>query len=215
MKEAVQAFLGRINELPLWAVYLFFFASAVLQIIFPPYPGDSILIFGGYLAGTWLHGGNARIFLPYWLGTLICSLALYELGMWKGEKLLSMKIVLRYFPSSSQQKARNWVLKYGIAIILLCKFVPGLNSLIIIFSGIFRYKRLLAYGGITVATVVHNISFFLAGKVVGDNWENIGNFLYGYNKTVISALITVIIIYGGFRAWMYIRRKKLPDAGES
>jgi len=214
LEEAVQAFLGRINEVPLWMVYLFFFASAVLQITFPPYPGDSVLIFGGYLASTWLHGKNVQVLLPYWLGTLLCSLILYELGAWKGEKLLNMKAVSRYFPPSSQQKAKNWVLKYGIAAILLCKFIPGVNSLIIIFSGIFRYKRPFAYTGIGIASLVHNTAFFFIGKVIGDNWENIGKFLHTYNKIVISIVIAAIIIYVGSRVMARLKRKKIADTGE-
>lgn len=212
MEESVRAFLEHINEAPVWIVYIFFFVSAVLQISFPPYPGDSVLIFGGYFAEIWQKGGGIGILVSYLLGTIACSMALYKLGEWKGESLLQKKLISRWFPLSSQDNARRWLSRYGTAALFLCKFVPGLNSLIIFFCGMFRYKKTMSYACIISASAVHNGIFFIVGRVIGQNWRRIGAFLTLYNRIVISLVILAILAYTGYKIWIGTKRKKVPDA---
>jgi membrane protein DedA with SNARE-associated domain len=207
MEAMVQDFLVNINSLSNWIIYLFFFLSAVLQITVPPYPGDTILVFGGYMGSTKMFGGILPIFLSYWLGTVVTSFVLYELGKWKGEDVLRIKLVSRFFNVKSQHKAKLWVLKYGLITFFICKFIPGLNSLLIIFGGIFRYNKMWAYIGIGFASLLHNIIFYVTGKSIGNNWDGIAKFLYTYNKTVIIIAVSGVVIYVAYWAVRKYRAK--------
>lgn len=195
MEVMVQDLLLQINNVSDWIICLFFFLSAVLQITVPPYPGDTLLVFGGYMGSTKVSGGIVPIFISYWLGTLAASIVLYELGKWKGEDILKAKIISRYFGDSKQSKTKKWVLKYGLITFLICKFIPGVNSLMIIFGGIFKYNKIWAYIGIGIASLIHNIIFFLTGRTVGSNWNSIKEFLATYNRVVLVILLAAIIIY--------------------
>lgn len=206
METMVQDFLGQINNVSNWIIYLFFFFSAVLQITIPPYPGDTLLVFGGYMGSTQMYGGFLPIFISYWLGTVVTSLVLYELGKSKGEAILKAKLISRYFGQKHQDRAKTWVLKYGIITFFICKFIPGVNSLIIIFGGIFKYNKVWAYIGIGIASLIHNIIFFTTGKTIGSNWDNIKKFLSVYNKTVLSVVALGVIIY--VICWAVKRFKK-------
>lgn len=188
MENIVNNFLENIDVLSPWIVYLFFFVSAILQITFPPYPGDTILIFGGYIGSTGLFGGEIPIFLSYWIGTALTSISLYELGAWKGEPFLSNKIISKYFPLSNQKRAKDWLLKYGMIMFFICKFIPGINTLVIMLGGSFHFRRIWAYIGVGVASAVHNILFLFAGRLIGDNLDRIADFLSLYNKAVIAVL---------------------------
>lgn len=208
MEVFIQNFLEHISGMPYWLLYGFLFFSAFLQITFPPYPGDTVLVFGGYLGSTGVFGGNIPIFLSYLAGTLVTSYLLYELGIWKGEALLRARVISKYFPPSNQNKARKWVKKYGIAAFFMCKFIPGLNSIIIVLGGIFRYNRFWAYVGIGLASTFHNIILFSAGRAVGNSWDKIGKFLFNYNKSIIIIVIIAVIIYSCswiFKKW--VKRK--------
>lgn len=206
MEAVVQDFLLQINHLSNWVIYLFFFLSAVLQITVPPYPGDTLLVFGGYMGSTDMYGGFIPIFISYWLGTVVTSLVLYELGKWKGESILKARFISKFFGKKHQDRAKTWVLKYGLITFFICKFIPGVNSLIIIFGGIFKYNKIWAYIGIGIASLIHNIIFFSTGKTIGSNWDNIGNFLRAYNKTVLIVLLISFIFYAVY--WS-IRRFKV------
>lgn len=206
MESVIQDILYQIDNLSNWIVYLFFFLSAVLQITVPPYPGDTLLVFGGYMGSTQLDLGFMPIFISYWLGTVVTSYVLYELGKWKGEAILRSKFISKYFGKRHQDRAKTWVLKYGLITFFICKFIPGVNSLIIIFGGIFKYNKIWAYIGIGIASLVHNIIFFSTGRTIGSNWDNIKNFLRAYNRTVLIVLgigLAVYLIY-----WFTRRFKK-------
>ena len=78
MQAFVENLLLHIDDLSPLLVYGFFFLSGFLQIVFPPYPGDSVLVFGGCLGGA---GGTAwAALLGYLTATIATSLALFELG---------------------------------------------------------------------------------------------------------------------------------------
>lgn len=195
MEAIVKDFLGQVNHLSPWIVYTTFFISAILQLTFPPYPGDTVLIAGGYLGSMGLSGGEVPIFVSYWLGTLFSSFLLYSIGEWKGEEVLKSKLVRRYFPEKNQEKARKWVFKYGIIAFILCKFIPGLNSLIIVFGGIFKFNRILFYLGAGVASTIHNVAFFTVGRAIGDNYNNTVKFLLDYNRVAFALVGIATILY--------------------
>jgi membrane protein DedA with SNARE-associated domain len=195
MENILQAILGEVGHLSPWIAYLYFFASAVLQSTFPPYPGDTVLVFGGYLGSAGFFGGEIPIFISYWLGTIVSSFALYELGVWKGESVLKIGIISKYFPGANQKKAKGWLFKYGIIMLFICKFIPGLNSLVIILGGIFRYKKPWAYAGVGLASIVHNLVFLLTGRAIGSNIDSISGFLSTYNKAVLAIVIVSAAIY--------------------
>jgi len=199
LEQEIQNILNQLVMLPPWISGVFFFVSAILQLTFPPYPGDTIFAFGGYLSSRGMAGGSLLIFLSYWLGTLFSSYGLFELGYWKGEKLLNTRFMIRYFPPTKQVSARKWLLKYGIIILFLCKFIPGLNSLLIIFGGVFKYQKVWAYIGIGLAALVHNVLFFMAGRAVGKNYHAISQFLASYNKIVITVTVLVGMMYVFYR----------------
>lgn len=208
MENTIREILAQVHMLPSFIIELFFFVSAVLQSTFPPYPGDTVLIFGGYLAIT-ARSPLINIYFPYLVGTLLSCYALFELARWKGDQILSLRLVRRYFPEAKQAKACKRVEKYGTAALFICKYIPGLNSIIIIFSGIFRCKRFPAYTGITLAALIHNTAFFVIGRIVGSNWENIRRFLIIYNKIVLSAAVAAALVLASLWAWNCIRKRNL------
>lgn len=212
MEVLLQNFMLHISHISPWLVYLGFFISAILQITVPPYPGDTILIFGGYLGSIGVKAGNVPILISYLLGTVLSSYALYVLGARKGETVLKFKLISKYFPPNHQIKAKNWLFKYGIFIFFICKFIPGLNSLIIIFGGIFRYNPLWAYLGVGIACLFHNILFFLIGRSIGDNLESIKLFLTTYNRVVIAAVVVVAIGYIVYKRF-WKNNKKISQEG--
>jgi membrane protein DedA with SNARE-associated domain len=178
----------------------------VLQITVPPYPGDTVLIFGGYLGSIGIKAGNTAILISYLLGTIISSLSLYALGTAKGESVLKLKLISKYFSQDHQGKAKKYLIRYGILIFFVCKFIPGLNSLIIIFGGVLKYNPIWACIGVGFASIVHNIIFFLIGRNIGDNVNGIKHFLSTYNALVITLLILGLAIYIGIKSY---KNKKL------
>lgn len=200
MEAILEIIMARITGISPWLIYLLFFVSAVLQITVPPYPGDTLLIFGGYLGSIGIRGGYMPILISYLLGTVISSYALYVLGVKKGKTVLKFKLISKFFSRNHQRRAKKWLFKYGVLIFFICKFIPGLNSLIIIFGGVFRYNPLWAGVGVGLASLIHNILFFLIGRSIGYNLESIKSFLSAYN-------IVVIVLAAGAAGGIYAYKR--------
>jgi membrane protein DedA with SNARE-associated domain len=206
MDAIIQTAMKDLTQVSPWIIYLVLFVSAVLQMVLPPYPGDTVLLVGGCLGSLGLEGGGAPIFVSYVLGTIISSYGLYLVALKNGEAVLNYKFVSKYFPKSTQGKVKKLIWKYGIFIFFLCKFIPGLNSITIIFGGIFKYSPIATLMVVGISSLFHNFIFFVIGKSIGYNLDKINSFLSTYNTVAILLFIGIIAIVAAvkFRK-LYIR----------
>ncbi|WP_139902315.1 DedA family protein [Clostridium thermarum] len=195
MNDIIQAALKEITHVSPWVEYFVLLVSGVLQMIFPPYPGDTILVLSGCLLSLGMEGGNAPILASYVIGTIVSSYALYLLGLRNGEAVLNYKLVEKYFHKERQDKVKQLIWKYGIFIFFISKFIPGLNSITIVFGGIFKYSPLATLIVISISSLVHNFIFFLIGKGIGYNLDKIDKFLSTYNTVALVLFLGCIIAF--------------------
>ena len=87
--------------------YIFFFISSILQILFPPYPGDTVLILGGYLASKGLFN-IYLIALNSIAGTFLSCSLLYHASYNLGDRIFKMHFINKYFPSDKIGKLIEW-----------------------------------------------------------------------------------------------------------
>ncbi|SCN26009.1 SNARE associated Golgi protein [Clostridium sp. N3C] len=186
MNDIIETVLKNLSQISPWIIYLALFLSAVLQIFFPPYPGDTVLLVGGCLVSLGARAGDLSIFLSYVIGTILSSYVLYLLGYRYGEGVLNFKYVKKYFSQKMQNKVKRLMWKYSIFIFFMCKFIPGIGSITILFGGIFRYKAVPILFMVGLSSLIHNFIFFIIGKSIGYNLERINEFLSTYNVIAIG-----------------------------
>jgi membrane protein DedA with SNARE-associated domain len=181
-----------------YLAYIFFFISASLQILFPPYPGDTVLVLEGYLSST-------GYFSPYLIAlnamaaTFLSCILLYHLAYRLGDRIFEVSIIKKFFSRDKQQKLMDWFKKYGSAAILISKFVPGIGSLTMLVAGTFKVPRIKAYIAMGAATIIHNSFLVIIGRLAGSNMEHIKTIISKYNVVVI---IVVFVCAG---AYIYAR----------
>ena len=204
MQAFVENLLLHIDDLSPLLVYGFFFLSGFLQIVFPPYPGDSVLVFGGCLGGA---GGTAwAALLGYLTATLATSLALFELGYRLNRRIFSVPFIARIMPLEKRGEVENKYKKFGVGLLAVCKFIPGVNTLVVLLGGVLHYPRALGMGAITVSSVLHNLVFFYVGHILGRNLEAIDRFLKDYTLGVL--LVIGLCAAGALAYWIIQRRKR-------
>lgn len=205
MERSLLSFAESIAKTNPLLAYTFFFLNSVLQVLFPPYPGDSVVIFQGYLSSKGLLS-TPLLFLSTYTGTFLSSVFLYMISHRLGEKLVEGRFVKRYFATEKIYKLENWFNKYGSIAIVINKFIPGIGSLTLIGAGLFKLKALPAVISIGAASLLHNIALFMAGRLTGNNMFLLEQFVSQYKNLILSGILIISAIYMYFK-YMHIKKE--------
>ena len=194
MEQLIISFAKNIVNENVLLSYLFFFVSQSLQVLFPPYPGDMVLILEGYLSEI----AHLNIFLVVTnavVATSSSSIFLYNIGRKNQERILHSKIITFLFPTNKIEKLNKIFKKLGAWTIILSKFIPGIFSLTVLSAGVVRVKRRFAYISIVTISFLHNFTLIILGKKLGENWQLIFKKMNEYNRYIIIIGIISLIIY--------------------
>lgn len=173
MTEALQEWIQSLGP---WGLSVLF-GSALIEYVFPPFPGDTITVFGAWLAvsGTfawpwvWLAvtgGSGAGMVADWYFGRWLGS---------KSDKLPSDADRPWWNPLSAQRVARFEVhyRKWGVPLILANRFLPAVRAFLFVAAGAsgIPLRRVLALG--LVSAGAWNGLLLGAGYAVGANLEEL------------------------------------------
>lgn len=204
MEEFVTEFAESIVTQNVFLSYVFFFISQSLQILFPPYPGDMVLILEGYLTEL----ANLNIFgviINAIMATTLSSFLLYRIGEKGEERILHSKTINYLFDIRIIEKLRKLFERHGALVIILSKLIPGIFSITVISAGIFKVRKIKAYIAISVISAIHHSILIILGKLLGENWTVIFHRINVYNKYIIIIGVVILLMYGS----LLILKKKL------
>ncbi len=193
-----------IDKLPDPLTYVFLGIGAMIENIFPPAPGDTIIVFGAFLVGT----GQLKfslVFASTTIGSLLGFMALYWLGGFLGRRFF-IERDYRLFRKEKIVKAGAWFKKYGYFIILVNRFLPGIRSVISIAAGIYRLSMIKVVMLALISCSAWNLIWISIGFTLGNNWKNVEDevsyLLARYN-------MIIIIFFSIIALSLLIRRKFL------
>lgn len=208
MEEFIYQFIERINDFPRWSIFLATFVSGLMQVAFPPYPGEFILTLCGCLEYKKHIIEGLALFTTYWTAIVAGNMALYTLGAYKGEALLNNRVTSRWFTDNNREKIKSWLSKYGILVFLTAIYIPGMYLPTVFFSGVMKYRKRHAFTGMIIATLVHDILLFLGGRYMGGNLSRIANFITAYKGISLAVALAVIALYASYRIFVSIKRRR-------
>ncbi len=131
----------------------------------PPIP-EELPVAG---AGIWVANSTDLsplrwLILPVCIaGILLSDLILYGLGRWWGTRLLSWGFIARLLTPEKRAQIEGNFHRYGLRILLLVRWLPGIRSPMFITAGLMRLPvaRFVVADAIA-ASVGHTVIFFLA-----------------------------------------------------
>ncbi len=174
-----------------WAVFF----GVMLENAGLPVPGETILIFAGFLA---YHGELhiARAIGTAILGATVGDSLGYCLGRFGGASLVDR--YRKYFPFISRRydQAQTFFLKHGQWAVFTGRFITGLRMFAGPLAGIFRmrYPRFLFFnfsGAVGWAT-----TFGCVGFILGSSWEGLVRFVQRLNRVVLAAVAAGVLLAG-------------------
>lgn len=182
-----------------WAVFILM----ILESACIPVPSEAIMLFGGFLVSEGTHSLTAMVAAGV-LGNVVGSWLAYWAGRAGGREWL-LKIRWLHITEKRLDNAQHWFDRYGSWAVLVSRCLPIIRTFISLPAGMagMRFWRF------TLLTLVGCVPWVLmltlAGRAVGDNWEDLQHTLHLFDYVLIAAAL------GGL-AWWLMRRRRVRGA---
>lgn len=206
--------VAMIAALPVFLVPLVVFLSSMLEYVFPPYWGDTLILAGFFLAG---HGAVSwlAIFAAAVGGALLGALIAYALG-----KRYGLRAVRRFSRARGRHRPRQRVQalfrRYGEPILVLNRFLPVVRGLMLYAAGAMdlRLRPVLAYS--TIGSIAWVSLMMAVGLVTGGTWEQLQSKFVESSRVVGIVALAVFGLWLMWLGWRYLRGKNgVADASRN
>ena len=183
--------------------YLVLMLAAFVEQIGLPIPSTPILLAAGAFAKT----GRIHFALSILLATLAAMIAdqcWYEIGRWRGGKVLNLLCRISLEPDYCVRRTENTFAQHGARTLLVAKFIPGVSALATPMAGINGMSRLRFLGFNALGTLLWIGSFELLGYIFS---SQLTQLLASISK-VGGALFAVCLVgLLAYIAWKYTQRR--------
>jgi membrane protein DedA with SNARE-associated domain len=184
--------------------YLMLAGAALIEYVFPPFPGDLIVVFSAFLVVR--RGWPA---LPVYgavvAGSALGLMLVYAAGGWlaRSEARWRRPWMVRLRPRIDALVARFE--RHGTLYILVNRFLPSVRAMFFLAAGMARlpWWRVLLAG--VASAAAWNAALFLVGRTVGTSWERLKSVAETYSL-VLWSLLAVAAMAWLFRRWLRRRR---------
>lgn len=177
-----------------------------LENVFPPIPSEVVLPLAGFVAGR----GDASLvgmIVAATIGSVVGAWALYGIAAAIGERRLRA-FIARYgkwfgLKEADLVRAEEWFDRRSTMAVLAGRCVPLIRSIVSIPAG-FRRMPLLRFTLLTaVGSLVWNTALMVAGAILGDRWERVGDAV-----GLLQAVVVIVVI--ALVAWFVWKRFLQP-----
>ncbi len=195
--------LETLSQMPPAAAWTTLFGGAFLEYVFPPFPGDTVVVAGAALTGA-LGWPAAPSFLAVTLGALAGSAAATGAGRWVGPRLERLSPRQRAAVESLVGHLR----RRGPVILVANRFVPGIRGLFFVAAGIVGLRWTTVLGWSAVSAVLWNGLLFGLGWSLGAQVERL-DALVGQYAVAVGVVVCLGVVFLGRQAWVASRASDL------
>ncbi len=182
---------------PFWA-YVAVLVIAYGENVVPPIPGDLVVVYGGYLAGT----GRLNFLLVVVLATLggaLGFMTMYGIGSRIGHAVLDPER-LQWMPKERVRRVHEWLEIHGYWVVLGNRFLSGARSVIALAVGVAEMSTAKVFVFATLSALLWTVLITYAGYALGENWHFVGEYLNAYGRIVLGVTVGGVLVYF---AWKY------------
>lgn len=183
--------------------YLLLFASAFIENIFPPIPGDTVIIVGAYLVGRGILNFWG-VYLVTTLGSVLGFMSLFSIAFYVEKKFIE-KYQPRWITHTHIDRVESWFRKYGYGVIVLNRFLSGARSVISLVAGLSKMSPPIVLLLSFLSCALWNGILIYLGLLLGHNWKQIITVLKIYNQWVLLIIIFILL---GWLIIRYLRKRK-------
>lgn len=192
-------------SLPPLMLYFVLAVVAAVENIFPPFPADTVVAFGSFLAAR----GEASVlgsFLATWTGNLVGAAAMYVAGRRLGAEWIHR----RFGGPEAEARIRALHGRYGLFALFLSRFLPGIRALVPPVAGALRLPALPSLAAMGIASGIwYGFVTWLSFRA-GETFDDFSDSLAGARRWVaigsaIAVAITLVV-------WVIVSRRRRARA---
>lgn len=204
----VDALAGAVSRTAAVSPLVLFFATLV-EYVFPPFPGDLLVVLGAWYAVQGALSWPAT-FASVTAGALVGAWFDYRVGVALGRRL-DRRLATRSTLSAErlahfEASYRRW----GDLLLLANRFFPGIRAFLFLAAGAsgIPLRRVLLFGGLSAA--LWNALLLGAGALLARNVDELVLLFERYTQIAWAALLAAALVSLGAVAWR--RRARAPGA---
>jgi len=173
--------------------------SAFIEYIFPPFPGDTITLFGAILI-TAYNWSFIAVFSAVMLGSVGGSMVDFYVGL----RLQRRAERNPDQPSKRRKTIDKLVRKFenhGAIYLVISRFIPGVRALFFVAAGMagMRTRAVLFYSFVSAA--LFNLALIGIGSAVGLNFESLKAFMSRFSLVMWILVGAVILFFVAKAVW--------------
>ena len=181
------------------------FVTVFLSQLGLPIPSVPILLLFGALAGTGRVDPLMALVVAL-VGCLCADLLWFEIGRWRGSRVLSFLCKLSLEPDSCVSKTEGVFARYGVKSLLVAKFIPGFETVAPPLAGMLGIGTLRFVAWSTAGALVWLVTLGGLGYLLSDRIEE----LVARAESMGHALALVIgVSFGAYLTWKIVQRQRI------
>jgi membrane protein DedA with SNARE-associated domain len=184
-----------------WLGLILVAAAGVGEYLLPPLPGDTVMLFGFFLAG--------RGDLPF-AGVLAAALGGSMLGAeiayTLGDRLGHSYFFIRKsrLAAAALPTLERYFERFGVGMVLVNRFLPVLRGFFLFAAGMGKMPRVATFICATLSNLAWILLIAWAGHRFGTSWDR----LQGVFRTYVSVLGVLFLAYTAWTVIRYRMRRK-------
>jgi membrane-associated protein len=171
---------------------ILFFAS-VTEYLFPPFPGDLLVVLGAWYAIQGVLSWPVA-FAATTAGAMLGSALDYAIGRWLAPRLDAR--ASRRGPLSAERLARfvGAYRRWGPVLLVANRFMPGVRGFVFLAAGAagIPFARVLLLGGLSAA--LWNALLLAAGALLARNLPELLDLFHEYSALALGSLLAAAIV---------------------
>ncbi len=210
MLAEVNRAIGWMTGLPIWLGLLILGASAGIEYVLPPFPGDTVTLAGAMLIplAGWPLWAVLSVLV---LGSVIGAFFDLMVGRWLSLKSERQTFLHRWLRKEEIARKIDRVTekfeRHGAIYIVLNRFIPAFRGVFFLAAGMARLStpKVLFYAALSAT--LWNAGLLLLGMAFGYNLDRIVGFVEGYTRMAFLVIFVIMAAWIGWGWW----RKRSPD----
>lgn len=174
--------------------YLVLALSSWIEYVAPPFPGDTVALFGVFLAVSAGYS-VAAVYLALTAGSIVGGVFTWGFGRWLAAREERWP---EWFQREAFQdrlaKVRRRYERHGNWVLASNRFVPALRAFFFIGAGLsgMPLRAVVLWGGLSAA--LWNGLLLAVGFAVGENLERLQGIYASYSRIVLAALVGLLVV---------------------